>query len=308
MNKGGDMCIRRRENDLMRCADLQDPPVAHDGDAAADAHRLVEIVGDEHGRLVHGPAQADELVLQLPADQRVECTEGFVHQQDVGIAGQRPRQADALLHATRKLRDARIRPGLELNGLQHRPRPVQPLGLRHVAQLQAKGDIVEHAPVRQKRKVLEDHADLPGAQVTQRSGGERRDIDAADQHLSRGGRHQTVDVAQQGGLAAAGQAHDAEDLARRDAETRIGNRHNAAQALLDVALAAAVAPQSLELGLRDRAEDLPDVAQLDRGLCHHHNPPSATVTASPLIPAAASLARNDMVCATSSAVSTRPRG
>jgi pyruvate/2-oxoglutarate dehydrogenase complex dihydrolipoamide acyltransferase (E2) component len=40
----------------------------------------------------------------------------------------------------------------------------------------------------------------------------------------------------------------------------------------------------------------------------YQTPPSATVTASPLIPLASSLARNVMVAATSSAVTTRPAG
>ena len=41
--------------------------------------------------------------MQQVARHRVEGTERLVHQEDVGVLGERPRQRDALAHATRQL-------------------------------------------------------------------------------------------------------------------------------------------------------------------------------------------------------------
>ena len=48
--------------------------------------------------------QFHQLVLHLAADQRIEGRKRLVHQQDFGIGAERPRQADALLHAAGELR------------------------------------------------------------------------------------------------------------------------------------------------------------------------------------------------------------
>ena len=68
----GDIGIGRVQDDLLGGADLDDDAVLHDGDAVADADRLVEVVGDEDGRLAEVLGELAELVLQLAADQRVE--------------------------------------------------------------------------------------------------------------------------------------------------------------------------------------------------------------------------------------------
>ena len=80
-----------------RRADLHEPAVAHDRDPVAETQRLGQVVGDEHHRLVDLAAQADDLVLHVAADQRIERRERLVEQQDVGIGGQGPGEADALL-------------------------------------------------------------------------------------------------------------------------------------------------------------------------------------------------------------------
>ena len=54
--------------------------------------------------------QLQQLVLQLGADQRIERRERLVHQQDRRLGGEGARQADALLHAARKLMRVFLRP------------------------------------------------------------------------------------------------------------------------------------------------------------------------------------------------------
>lgn len=127
--------------------------VLEDRDAVADAYRLVEVVGDEDDGLVQGFLQFQQLVLHVRADQRVEGAEGLVHENDLGVGGQRAGQADTLAHAAGKL----VRIGLLVALQAHRGDPVQgPLvALRpaFAANLQAVGDIVEHALVRQQAKL-----------------------------------------------------------------------------------------------------------------------------------------------------------
>ena len=88
---------------LVARAALHRLPVAHDQDPVAEAQRLAEVVGDEDHRLADLAVQADDLVLHVAADERVERRERLVEEQHVGVAGQRPGEADALLHAARQL-------------------------------------------------------------------------------------------------------------------------------------------------------------------------------------------------------------
>ena len=73
------------------------------GDHGRQPQRLVDVVGDEHDRLAGRPVDAGELALQRIAGDRVDRGEGLVHQQELGIGGERAGDADALLLAARQL-------------------------------------------------------------------------------------------------------------------------------------------------------------------------------------------------------------
>ena len=63
---------------------LHDTPAFHDRNAVADAHGLIQIVGNKHdGALLLG-LQVQQLILHLCANQRIEGGECLIHQQDVG--------------------------------------------------------------------------------------------------------------------------------------------------------------------------------------------------------------------------------
>ena len=64
-------------------------PVAH-------PDRLVDVVGDEDDGLAQPPQDAEELVLQPRAHDRVDRAERLVHQQHRRVGGQRAGDADAL--------------------------------------------------------------------------------------------------------------------------------------------------------------------------------------------------------------------
>jgi len=70
------------------------------GDTISQEQRFIDVVGDEHdGAFVLGPDALD-LVLEFGSCQCVERRERLVHQQDLGLARQRPGNGDALPHAT----------------------------------------------------------------------------------------------------------------------------------------------------------------------------------------------------------------
>ena len=61
-------------------------------------------MGDEEDRLADLRLQAQELVLQALAVDRVDRAEGLVHQHHRRVGGERPRDADPLLLAAGELR------------------------------------------------------------------------------------------------------------------------------------------------------------------------------------------------------------
>src|SRR5699024_11891314 len=66
----GDVVVGGLHEDLLGGADLHDPARAHHRDAVAEAHGLVEVVGDEDDGLTELLLKVDELALHLAPDQR----------------------------------------------------------------------------------------------------------------------------------------------------------------------------------------------------------------------------------------------
>lgn len=75
--------------------------------------------------------------------------------------------------------------------------------------------------MREEREVLEDHADLAGADLAEFAVAERGQVLAVEEDAARGGLQESVEHPQESRLAGAGQAHDDEDLARCDGEGRV---------------------------------------------------------------------------------------
>ena len=126
----GDVVVGRVSENILRGADLDDAPVAHDCDPVTEEHRLVEIVGDEDDGLLEFALQLHELLLHLASDERVEGRECLVHEQDVCFSGKCAGQADALLHAAGELLRVFVSPTVESDGLEPTVCRVIPLSLR----------------------------------------------------------------------------------------------------------------------------------------------------------------------------------
>ena len=134
-----------------------------------------------------------QLVLHLAADQRIQSTEGLVHEQDVGIGGECSLQPHSLLHAAAELAgvagfvaaeaDKRERslgcgvPALDIDTLH-----LEPEG--HVG-----------------ADVLEDHPGAVTAKGLKLFGFSGSDVDVVDEHPARSWLVEPIHAADQGGLA-----------------------------------------------------------------------------------------------------------
>ena len=153
----GDVLVRRRADEILRRAELDDGAVAHDRDPVAEPQRLRQVVRDEDHRLARLVLEPDHLVLHVAADERVERAERLVVEHHLRVDGERAREADALLHAAGELVGELVRAVLEADELQHLLGALVPLRLGDALDLEAEGDVVDHAPVREQAEVLEDH-------------------------------------------------------------------------------------------------------------------------------------------------------
>ena len=142
----------------------QHTALLHDRDPVAHLDRLVDVVGDEEDGLADVRLQAQELVLQALAADRVDGAEGLVHQHQRRVGGERLGDADALLLATGELRR------IAVLHVGRQPDQLQQLvysGL-HALGLPANegghgGDVVADGPMREQPGLLNHVADLADA-------------------------------------------------------------------------------------------------------------------------------------------------
>src|SRR5260370_19848176 len=71
-------------------------PFAKQGDAGGEEHGFARIVSDEDGSLAESAREAQELLLNLMARDRIERAEGLVEQQHLLVCGERAGHSDPL--------------------------------------------------------------------------------------------------------------------------------------------------------------------------------------------------------------------
>ena len=193
---------RRRRTDRQR-----DDPVG-------EQQRLVDVVGDQHDRLLARLPDARDLVLQHGARQRVQRRQRLVHQQHLGIDGQRARERHALAHAARQLGRALVARRRQVHQRQVLLRVRALLVARPVAEPLVDGqvDVLVRGQPRQQRVVLEHDAAI-GARPADRL--------AAELDRPAIGRGQPRHQADQRRLARARVADDADQLAALDREVDV---------------------------------------------------------------------------------------
>src|SRR5699024_1458414 len=207
-------------------SNLDEPPVSHHCDPVAQAHRLVEVVGDEDDGLSQSLLQVDQLLLHVAADQRVESGEGLIHQQYVGICRQGPGQPHALTHATGELGGQLVAPAVQAHHLQRTVGTLHPLTLGNPLDLQRVGGVVQHCAVRQQCEVLEHHGDPSAADLPHPCRRNLAQVILTEVDVPAVGPPDTVEHTDERGLAGPGEAHDHEDLTLLHLEGGVDDRRS----------------------------------------------------------------------------------
>ncbi len=201
--RGGGLTV-----DDFRRRDLLDPAADHHGHPVAQGQGLVLVMGHEDGR---GPGRAQDLAdiaAELGPQRRVQRRERLIKEDDVGPGRQRPRDGDALLHATRQVMRHPMTGVGQVDEFEQLADPH--LAIRVAAEPVA--DVVADGKMREQRHVLEDHPDAPALRGNGRPGpGHAPSADLDGPGI---GSVQAGDQPQDGGLPTAGRAQHREHLAR----------------------------------------------------------------------------------------------
>ena len=140
----------------------EDAALLEDGDLVAHLYGLVYVVGDEDDGLLYVLLNAQELVLEPLARDRVDGPEGLVHQHDRGVRRQRPRDPYALLLAAREL--GRVTVAVLVRGeadeLQELVHAVPDAALVPAEQVGDGADVVGDGAVGEEAYLLDGVADL----------------------------------------------------------------------------------------------------------------------------------------------------
>ena len=204
--------------------------VGHQENLVGEIDCFIHIMGDHEGGLSGLQADAAHLVLQRAARQRVERRERFVHQHDLWRDRERPRNADALLHAAGQFRRALVLGAGQADQVDEGLRMRLHRGAVPVAPFRGHGigDVAEHRAPRQQRMALKDHGAVEAGAFDRLP----VDDDGALARLVEPGQN-----VQHRGLAAAGMADHAAEFAARHREPEVLEHRDLAAACARIALA-----------------------------------------------------------------------
>ena len=136
-------------------AGLLDDAVLHDDDPVGKPDGLIEVMRDEKDRLLQHVLQAQELVLHLAADERVEGGEGLVEEPELGPHRERAGNPHALLLPAGELARVVALAPFEADELDHLAGTSLARAPVDALDLERKGDVLQHRAVGQQREVLE---------------------------------------------------------------------------------------------------------------------------------------------------------
>ena len=219
--------VQRRREQLVGRGLLDDLAEVHDRDAVAEELDGREVVRDEEA----GEAEVALEVAQQVEDRRlhrdVERRDGLVGDQQRRLHGEGAREADALaLPAGELVRVAMPELGPQADLLEERDDPL--------VERASPGDPVQperladdrsgrHPRVERRVRILEDHVHL-AAQRPHLAAREVGDVGAEDADRPGGRLHEPRDAVADRGLAAAGLADQADQLARADRQRHAVDR------------------------------------------------------------------------------------
>src|SRR5688572_6733877 len=184
-------------------------PRREERDLVGEVRRLLDAVGDEDHRLLVVAQEIEQVLLELAPRLLVDRGERLVHQDDVGVHGQRAGEADALAHAAGELRRGAVLEALEADLGDVAARGFFSLFSFNTPKFEAEGDVAKHVGPRQQREVLEHERALGSRPIHNL---------AVDENLAAVARDQAGDDLEQSGLAAAARAEQGGELAFRKRE------------------------------------------------------------------------------------------
>ena len=127
---------------------------------SASAIAFLQVVGNEQDGFAVARPQAEQQVPHDLARLSVERAEGFVHQQDLGIADQHLGETDALALAARELVRVAVAEGGKTDALEPALPPFERFRACSPVYLEADGDVVARRLPRHHRILLEQIAGL----------------------------------------------------------------------------------------------------------------------------------------------------
>ena len=153
---------------------------------------------------------------------------GSVEKQDLRVDGEGPGQPDPLLHSAAKLVRVAVFPPGQPDKFDDFGGALQSLGSFHALDLQAVDHVVQHTFMREVAEVLEDHAHLVAADISQLALVHCEHVLTVDEDLAARWLDQPAETTYERGLAAAREAHDYERLAFAHAEGDVPDSQYAA--------------------------------------------------------------------------------
>ena len=218
--------VQRPRVQLLRVGDLDHPADVHHHHPVGDVLHHRQVVADEQVGQPQSLLQVLQQVDDLGLHRDVQRRHGLVADDQVGVQGQRPGDADALpLPAGERVRvAARVLRAQPDDGQQLGDPVAQRLPLQHLVDDEGLGDHPAdgHPGVQRGHRVLEDELHPRADRVHRLGVGvlevHRAELGVAEDDLAAGGFLQPDDGPPGGGLAAAGLADDGHRLTAVDAE------------------------------------------------------------------------------------------
>ncbi len=143
---------------------MLDLGLVHDHDFVGDLERLFLVVGDEKRRELNLLVKTPEPASQFFADLGVECAEGLVEEQHLGLDRERAREGDALTLAAGELTGETGVEALELHEFQQPMHAVRDVTRRRAIaarpDVEAEGDVLKNRHVPEQRVMLKHKTDV----------------------------------------------------------------------------------------------------------------------------------------------------
>ena len=220
----GDKQVVRVVIDLLRRADLLDNALPHDHNHVGNAHGLLLVVGHKDGGDARFRLNAADFLAGLQAQARVQVGQRLVQQQHAGHFHQRAGDGHALLLAAGQLVGLAVHEGFNLYQLRGVLGAVEHGFFGHFVLafevLQREEDVLLDGHVGIERIVLKHQAN---AAVFR---GQLGHIVVPEKDSAAGGLLQAANHVQRGAFPASGGAEQANELAVRDGEGKVADRHD----------------------------------------------------------------------------------